>query len=104
HACQPPSNRPSQETISRLLFVHSPQPPYTFATRRRQNRPQQVSLMMTPSGRTWQQELDIIDRAMKAISTVTDPDELVGVYWDHIGDLIPLGDYMALSRRGVEPP
>lgn len=54
--------------------------------------------------RPWQEELDIIDRTMKAISGITDPDELVDVYWDGIGELIPVGDYVALSRRNVEPP
>lgn len=53
---------------------------------------------------TWQEELAIIDRTMKAISGVTDPDELVGVYWQNIGELVDVGDYVALSRRGVAPP
>jgi sigma-B regulation protein RsbU (phosphoserine phosphatase) len=53
---------------------------------------------------TWQDELAIIDRTMKAISGITDPEELVGVYWTGIGDLIEVGDYVALSRRNVEPP
>ncbi|HKQ47733.1 MAG TPA: PP2C family protein-serine/threonine phosphatase [Phycisphaerae bacterium] len=53
----------------------------------------------------WQDELAIIDRTMKAISGVTDPETLVNIYWDGIGDLLPSGDdYMAVSRRGVEPP
>jgi len=54
--------------------------------------------------RQWQEELAIIDRTMKAISTVTDPEELVGVYWRGIGELLPEADYVALSRRNVEPP
>jgi sigma-B regulation protein RsbU (phosphoserine phosphatase) len=54
--------------------------------------------------RPWQEELAIIDRTMKAISGITDPDELVGVYWNGIGDLIEIGDYVALSRRGETPP
>jgi sigma-B regulation protein RsbU (phosphoserine phosphatase) len=52
----------------------------------------------------WQEELAIIDRTMKAISGVTDPEELVGVYWSGIGDLIAIDDYVAISRRNVEPP
>jgi sigma-B regulation protein RsbU (phosphoserine phosphatase) len=52
----------------------------------------------------WQDELAIIDRTMKAISGITDPPELVQVYWDGIGQLIPVGEYVALSRRNVEPP
>src|SRR5258706_2469472 len=52
----------------------------------------------------WQEELAIVDRTMKAISGITDPPELVQVYWDGIGQLIPVGEYVALSRRNVEPP
>lgn len=54
--------------------------------------------------RPWQEELEIIDRTMKAISGITDPDELVDVYWSGIGELLPIGDYVALSRRNVDPP
>jgi sigma-B regulation protein RsbU (phosphoserine phosphatase) len=53
---------------------------------------------------TWQDELAIIDRTMKAISSITDPEQLVDVYWRSIGDLIQVGDYVALSRRHVDPP
>lgn len=59
---------------------------------------------MTRTQLSWQDELAIIDRTMKAISTVTDPEELVDIYWTGIGDLIQIGDYVALSRRNVEPP
>ena len=52
----------------------------------------------------WQDELAIIDRTMKAISGVTDPEELVNIYWGGIDELLPGDDYMAVSRRGVEPP
>jgi sigma-B regulation protein RsbU (phosphoserine phosphatase) len=52
----------------------------------------------------WQEELAIVDRTMKAISGITDPPQLVEVYWDGIGQLIPVGEYVALSRRNVEPP
>ncbi len=41
---------------------------------------------------------------MKAISGITDPEELVEVYWTGIADLIAINDYLALSRRNVEPP
>jgi sigma-B regulation protein RsbU (phosphoserine phosphatase) len=53
---------------------------------------------------SWEQELAIVDRTMKAISGITDPEELVEVYWSGIGELIPVLDYVALSRRGVAPP
>ena len=57
------------------------------------------------SGRLpWREELEIIDRTMKAISGVTDPEELVRAYWSGIGSLVPVDDYIALSRREVEPP
>src|SRR5215470_3856427 len=54
--------------------------------------------------RPWPEELAIIDRTMKAISGVTDPEEFVGTYWRNITDLIAVKDYVALSRRGVDPP
>src|SRR5687767_15280464 len=54
--------------------------------------------------RPWREELAIIDRTMKAISGVTDPEELVEIYWDGIGELVGMGDYCAVSRRNVEPP
>ncbi len=54
--------------------------------------------------RPWQEELAIIDQTMKAISGVTDPEELVTVYWEHIGELIRLHDYVSTSRRDIPPP
>jgi sigma-B regulation protein RsbU (phosphoserine phosphatase) len=41
---------------------------------------------------------------MKAISSITDPEELVDTYYGGIGSLIPVGHYVSLSRRNVEPP
>ena len=54
--------------------------------------------------RPWQEELAIIDRTMRAISGITDPEELVETYWSGVGELIAIEDYVALSRRNVEPP
>ncbi|MCG3128751.1 MAG: hypothetical protein CHACPFDD_03642 [Phycisphaerae bacterium] len=54
--------------------------------------------------RGWVEELAIIDRVMRAVSTISDPNELVRVYWDGVHELLPIEDYLALSRRGVEPP
>src|ERR1051325_6014647 len=54
--------------------------------------------------RPWQEELAIVDRTMKAISGVTDPEKLVEAYWGGIGQLLPAFEYTALSRRNVEPP
>src|SRR6267378_2054185 len=54
--------------------------------------------------RPWSEELAIIDRTMKAISDVTDPETFVNVYFENIGSLIPGNDYVSVSRRNVEPP
>lgn len=59
---------------------------------------------MASQRRPWQDELATIDSVMKAISGVTDPEELVSIYWDGVGDFVPSDDYISLSRRGVEPP
>jgi phosphoserine phosphatase RsbU/P len=59
--------------------------------------------MKTPR-RPWDEELAIIDRTMRAISGVTDPEELVRMYWTGIGDLISIEDYVSVSRRGLEWP
>lgn len=53
---------------------------------------------------SWQEELAIIDETMRAISSLTDPEELVDVYWEGIGKLIANEGYVAMSRRNVEPP
>lgn len=52
----------------------------------------------------WQKELQIIDAAMRGVSDETDPNLMVRAYWDSISELLPDADYLALSRRGVEPP
>jgi sigma-B regulation protein RsbU (phosphoserine phosphatase) len=52
----------------------------------------------------WQEELEIVDRTMRAISNITDPEDLVEAYWNGIGEMVPVLDYVSLSRRGVEPP
>jgi sigma-B regulation protein RsbU (phosphoserine phosphatase) len=52
----------------------------------------------------WREELAIIDHTMKAISGITDPNELVRVYWEGVGGLVPIGDYVSLSRRGLQRP
>lgn len=54
--------------------------------------------------RPWKEELAIIDRTMKAISGIMDPEELVEAYWGGIGELLPIEDYVSVSRRNVEPP
>lgn len=52
----------------------------------------------------WRQELQIVDAAMRSVSDVTDPNLMVRAYWDSIRELLPDADYLALSRRGIEPP
>lgn len=59
---------------------------------------------MNPFLGNWQEKLAKIDAVMRAISTVTDPEELVNVYWNGIDEFMPFDDYVALSRRGVEAP
>ncbi len=59
---------------------------------------------MMMKSRPWQEELAIIDRTMKAISGVTDPEELVEIYWEGIGDLIAIKDFVSVSRRNVDRP
>lgn len=59
---------------------------------------------MTAARRHWTQELEIIDRVMKSVSDLTDPEEMVSVYWDGVYELFPVEDFLAVSRRGIEPP
>jgi sigma-B regulation protein RsbU (phosphoserine phosphatase) len=59
---------------------------------------------MKLSSFSWQHELDVVDRTMKAISGVSDPEELVDIYWENIGELLPIHDYVSVSRRGIEAP
>src|SRR2546423_3081839 len=59
---------------------------------------------MANQRKPWQEELAIVDRTMKAISGVTDPEDLVNVYWNGIGELIPIVEFVSLSRRNERPP
>jgi sigma-B regulation protein RsbU (phosphoserine phosphatase) len=54
--------------------------------------------------RPWREELAIIDRTMKAISGITDPEEMVNAYFEGIGELMPVHDYVSVSRRELPPP
>ena len=54
--------------------------------------------------RPWQEELQIIDHTMKAISDITDPETLITVYWQNIDQLLTLKDYVSMSRRDVGAP
>ncbi len=59
---------------------------------------------MLKGRKPWREELAIIDRTMRAISGIRDPEELVNEYYTGIGELVPGDDYVSLSRRGVEAP
>ena len=52
----------------------------------------------------WNDELQIIDKTMKAISGISDPQELVDVYYSGISELIKVTDFVSLSRRDIEAP
>ncbi|HSI32527.1 MAG: PP2C family protein-serine/threonine phosphatase [Phycisphaerae bacterium] len=52
----------------------------------------------------WQEELAIVDRTMRAISRVSDPEELVQIYWQNIGQLMPIHDFVSVSRRELDRP
>ena len=52
----------------------------------------------------WQEELAIIDGVMKSISDVSDPEKLVEIYWNGVDELLPIEDYVGISRRGETPP
>jgi len=54
--------------------------------------------------RPWQEELEIIDRTMKTISSISDPEQLVNAYWEGIGDLLPPTEFVSLSRRYETAP
>jgi sigma-B regulation protein RsbU (phosphoserine phosphatase) len=59
---------------------------------------------MLTQKRTWQEELAIIDRTMRSISGITDPEQMVSEYWSGIGELLPIRDFVSLSRRGEAAP
>lgn len=41
---------------------------------------------------------------MRKTSSITDPEELVNVYWDGVDGLLPINDYISVSRRNIAPP
>lgn len=54
--------------------------------------------------RPWREELEIIDRTMKSISGVTEPEKFVELYWGGIGELLAIENFVAVSRRNIEAP
>jgi len=59
---------------------------------------------MPTARRPWQEELAVVDKTMKAISGLTDPEEIVEQYYNGIGSLIPSNDYVSISRRYAQKP
>ncbi|HEY0007689.1 MAG TPA: PP2C family protein-serine/threonine phosphatase [Tepidisphaeraceae bacterium] len=59
---------------------------------------------MSKQPRSWQEELEIVDRTMRAISGVTDPETMVSTYWENIHELLPITGYVAVSRRTTQLP
>lgn len=53
---------------------------------------------------SWQEDLAIIDRIMRSVSDITDPEEMVNVYWEGVRQILPFDAYLSLSRRGVTAP
>lgn len=52
----------------------------------------------------WETQLAIVDELMRNVSRQTDPQELVNMYGEAVTKLYPTDQYLALSRRGLEPP
>lgn len=67
-------------------------------------RPADYDASMTGGRRPWEEELETIDRVMRDISGVTDPEKLVEIYFNGVGEFFPSDDYLAISRRNLEPP
>ena len=50
------------------------------------------------------QRLAVVDELMRNVSKQTDPQELVLMYGEAVERMSPVNLYLALSRRGLEPP
>jgi sigma-B regulation protein RsbU (phosphoserine phosphatase) len=59
---------------------------------------------MATQRRPWQEELEIVDRTMRTISGISNPEALVEAYWNGVGELLPMENYLAVSRRYVSAP
>lgn len=53
---------------------------------------------------SWREELDEIDRLMRMVSTINDPQEMVRLYGDGVDRIFPCDEFVALSRRDLDPP
>jgi len=52
----------------------------------------------------WRDEFNYVDKMMKSVSGISDPQEMFNLYGDAVDGLFPVDDWMAVSRRGVEFP
>lgn len=61
---------------------------------------------MSPTGpnRDWKEDLRVVDSLMRDVSRESDPQRLVNLYGDAVERMFPVDLYVALSRRGLEPP
>lgn len=61
---------------------------------------------MSPTGpkRSWEDDLRVVDELMRDVSREGDPQRLVKLYGDAVDRMFPVDLYVALSRRGLEPP
>ncbi len=58
---------------------------------------------MTPD-KPWRERLTIVDSLMKEVSKVQDPQEVVRLYSTGVRALLPVGKWVAVSRRGLAAP
>jgi sigma-B regulation protein RsbU (phosphoserine phosphatase) len=52
----------------------------------------------------WREHLAAVDRVMRDISRISDPEELVTTYWRGLGHYLPSQHYVTVSRRAESPP
>lgn len=52
----------------------------------------------------WRERLDIVDSLMRKVSRVQDPQEVVELYSTGVRSLLPVGKWVAVSRRGLSSP
>lgn len=58
---------------------------------------------MTPD-KPWRERLSIVDSLMREVSKVQDPQEVVRLYSTGVRALLPVGKWVAVSRRGLAAP
>src|SRR5688572_5808903 len=55
-------------------------------------------------GESWQDRLKFIVQTMRDMSRATDPQDMVNMYGETMGDIVPSDRFVALSRRQLEKP